>query len=164
MNREKGKRIVSKIVFFLKAVFWILIFSAPLLWMRYMWEGYKYELKDLSEDEVQLLEETYKAVYNLELGDTDEIVSITYMARGVDPFFVLKIKTSSPDDFCANNAEALPRQEELVTIPFLFSSRSYVPLKGKATVYYSKDYVYVSSWAHKSPEVSDVYYEIKDNR
>lgn len=126
----------------------------------YFFMGHKKEIKDLNEEEIQQI----KDIYNLELSDTDEIVSISFMARGVDTFYVLKIKTSSPEEFCTNNQECFPEQQELKTLPFLFSSLSYVPLGGEKSIYYSQKYVYISSWSYGDRAISDLYFELENSR
>lgn len=126
----------------------------------YMFVGQKDEIKDLTEEELQKIEETY----NLVLGDTDEIISIAFSSRAVDTFILLKIKTASPEKFCANNAERFPEQHELEANPLIYCSLSYVPRGGSESIYYSKKYVYVSSWCSANEEVSELHLKIKDSR
>ena len=139
----------------------MVIFVAMLCQLYYHFvHGDNIEIEDFSEDEIQKIQE----VYDLQLNDNDEIVSISYMSLGIDSFYVLKIKPSSVDEYCVSNQDFFPVQKKLKTIPFLFSCWSYVPKGVQKSLYYSDSYVYISTRSYADTEISDLYFEIEDNR
>ncbi len=97
-------------------------------------------------------------VYNLRLGNLNDIKSLTFMSLGMDNFIVLELNIKDIDSFLLDNYDNYQNIEQLPRFSFIFPNKQYMP-NGDTTVYLNGNKIYISEWGTEK-EISDLFFSI----